>query len=53
MPTPVPEIVAFVAFEMLTVKVSFGSAIASPTTWIVIVWVSDPGANVRTPLFAA
>ena len=52
-PTPVASaIAAFVAFERLTVYVSFASSRTSPTTGTVIVRVVTPAGKVSVPFVA-
>ena len=52
-PTPWPsKMVAPLALERLTKKVSLASSRVSPLTWTVMVWVVTPAANVNEPLVA-
>ncbi len=47
------EIVAFVAAERFTEKVSLASLSVSPSTWTVTCFAVSPGLNVRVPLVEA
>ena len=52
-PIPWPSaIVALMGLERLTKKFSLNSAVLSPMTATVIVWLVVPGGKVSVPLFA-